>query len=64
MSIIRVIAVDPRPRPMQEDIVIYQVPENSRAHQLLVETFTGAKIEFVELGAPVRYLVKEVGRKS
>jgi len=52
--IIRLIAVDPRPAIAETDIVIYQVPENSRAHKLLVETFTSVGIEFVELGPSPR----------
>jgi hypothetical protein len=52
--IIRLIAVDPRPKCPHEDIVIYQVPENSRAHRLLVESFTEVGIEFVELPGRIR----------
>lgn len=54
MSIIRIIAVDPQPRTPTDDIVIYQVPENSRAHELLVYLFEGAGIEYTTLEFPKR----------
>ena len=53
--IVRLIAVDPRPRKDSEtDLVVYQVPEGSRAHQLLVETFEAAGIEDVLVETPPR----------
>jgi hypothetical protein len=53
--IIRLIAVDPRPRPgSEDDVVVYQVPENSRAHRLLEEVFAAQGIECVVMEAPVR----------
>ena len=50
--IIRLVAIDPRPRDPRRDVVVYQVPENSRELGLLVETFTAAGIEFVEMESP------------
>lgn len=49
MSFIRVIAVDPRPRPGENDLRVYQVPEFSREQELLQELFTSAGIEFTVL---------------
>jgi len=48
--IIRLIAVDPRPRKGEGDVVVYQVPEHSRAMELLCELLDGAKVEWVTLG--------------
>lgn len=52
--IIRLIAVDPRPRLNESDLVVYQVPEGSRAEQLLCELLEDAKIEWTKLESPVR----------
>lgn len=52
--IIRLIAVDPRPRKGESDLVVYQVPENSRAHQLLEELMDAAGIEHALLETPPR----------
>lgn len=53
--IIRLLAVDPRPAPGAEsDVVVYQVPENSRAHKLLEELLDMAKIEHTTLGSKPR----------
>lgn len=54
MSIIRIIAVDPnphKPKPGKpvDDIVVYQVPEHSRAYELLIEMLNSAKIDHAEL---------------
>lgn len=50
MSIIRVIAVDPRPRVNSgTDLVVYQVPERSREYELLLELFEREGIVSVEL---------------
>lgn len=38
--IIRLIAIDPRPRlGSKTDVVVYQLPENSREFELLTELF-------------------------
>jgi hypothetical protein len=47
--IVRLIAVDPRPRQGEQDVVVYQVPEHSRAQELLCELLDDAKIEWVVL---------------
>lgn len=44
--IIRIIAVDPRPRPNEGDLRVYQVPENSREQLFLQELFEHAGIEY------------------
>jgi hypothetical protein len=50
--IVRIIAVDPRPRKGESDLVVYQVPEHSRSHELLVEVFKEAGIEVVTIETP------------
>jgi len=50
--IIRLIAIDPRPRRAEDDIIVYQVPEHSRAHELLAELLNGAGIEWAVIGTP------------
>lgn len=47
--IIRVIAIDPDPRDPRDDVIVYQVPEKSRAHELLVELLERHGIEHVEI---------------
>ena len=47
--IIRLIAVDPRPRQGESDLVVYQVPEKSRAFELLCELMDDAKIQWVPI---------------
>ena len=48
--IVRLIAVDPRPKQGKSDVVVYQVPENSREMELLCELLSDAKIEWTVLG--------------
>jgi hypothetical protein len=62
MSIIRLIAVDPRPRLGESDLVVYQVPEKSRAHELLVELLDAASIEHAVIETPPR--TPKLPRKS
>lgn len=57
--IVRLIVVDPRPRKAGEDIIVYQVPEKSRAYGLLVEVLANAGVEFVELPS-----TRPAGRKK
>ncbi len=45
--IIRIMVQDPAPRNPQDDIIVYQVPENSRAHELLLEMLDYRNIEYV-----------------
>lgn len=56
--IIRIIAIDPNPREPNEDIIVYQVPEHSRAAELLISLLDGAKIEWVDI-KPLRKTPKE-----
>lgn len=44
--IIRIIVVDPNPRT-EDDLVVYQVPENSRAMKLLCTLLSSHDIEHV-----------------
>lgn len=46
MSIVRIIAVDPRPRLGENDLRVYQVPENSREKEFLIELLDAAGIEY------------------
>lgn len=43
--IIKIIAVDPKPEDSDADVIVYQVPENSRAAELLLELLQDADIE-------------------
>ena len=43
--IIRILVVDPAPRNALEDLIVYQVPENSRAHELLEQLLSDAGLE-------------------
>lgn len=55
--IIRLIAIDPRPRPgSQHDVLVYQVPEHSREAELLQELLTAAGIEWevIHSASPTR----------
>lgn len=47
--IVRLIALDPRPRPSESDVRAYQIPEGSREMELLVELFEAARIEWAVL---------------
>ena len=49
MSVVRVIVVDPMPRDACNDLVVYQVPENGRAHKLLQELCDGAGLQHVTI---------------
>lgn len=52
--IVRLIAVDPNPRAGgQHDVLVYQVPENSREFEFLTQLFDMAKVEYT-LIEPVR----------
>lgn len=51
--IIRLMAVDPHPRAdSHTDIVVYQLPENSREFELLTSLLDQAKIEWTVLVTP------------
>ena len=47
--IIRVLVVDPRPRHTKDDTIVYQVPEGSRAHELLIEMLESQGIEYIDV---------------
>lgn len=43
MAIVRVVVVDPQPDPNRaSDLLVYQVPENSRELTILVDAFMAA----------------------
>lgn len=58
--IIRIIAIDPTPRDPREDVVVYQVPEHSRAHELLVSLLEDAHIEFIEIESVRKAALKKI----
>lgn len=45
--IIRLIVIDPQPRPDRGDVLVYQVPENSREMELLCQLFDQARLEWI-----------------
>lgn len=47
--IIRVCVIDPEPRNPMDDVLVFQVPENSRQHELLTELLHDAGLEFVAI---------------
>lgn len=48
--IIRLMAIDPRPRPgSTTDVVVYQLPEKSREYELLVELLEQHNISWATL---------------
>jgi hypothetical protein len=52
--IIRLIAVDPSPRLGKSDVLVYQVPENSREYEFLIKLLDGARIEWTTLTVPYK----------
>ena len=52
--ITRIVVIDPCPRDPRDDVIIYQVPEKSRAHELLLEMLEARKSEHVEIFSPRR----------
>lgn len=54
--IVRIVVVDPRPESSnpKSDILVYQVPENSREFKLLAELFEQAHVEWVVIDPPRR----------
>lgn len=50
--ILRLIVIDPAPPLGKSDMLVYQVPENSREMKLLVKLLTDAGIEWVSVSAP------------
>lgn len=47
--IVRVIAVDPSPRPGKSDVLVWQVPENSREIEVLTGLLEEARMEWTTL---------------
>lgn len=48
--IVRLMAIDPAPRVgSHTDVVVYQIPENSREYELLTTLFDKANIEWTVL---------------
>jgi hypothetical protein len=52
--ITRIVVIDPCPRDPRDDVIVYQVPEKSRAHELLMEMLESQRLEHVELTSPKR----------
>lgn len=44
--IIRLMVIDPEPQADRSDVLVYQVPENSREMKLLTQLFTQARLEW------------------
>lgn len=53
MSIVRVIVVDPNPPEGASELLVYQVPEHSRAAELLADLLNKSRLEWVVL-SPTR----------
>lgn len=53
MTVVRVIVVDPAPDKPNEDLVVYQVPERSRAHHLLQFLCDKAGLQHVTIEPPI-----------
>ena len=49
--IVRVIVIDPNPRDPRDDVVVYQVPEKSRAFELLMDMLDCMKLEHVVINS-------------
>jgi len=52
--ITRIVVIDPAPRDPRDDVVVYQVPERSRAYELLITLLNSADIEWVEVAGKPR----------
>lgn len=63
MSVVRIIVVDPFPRAGESDLVIYQVPERSRAFEILTEILSKEGIEFVTIEAEHHQISEEERRR-
>lgn len=49
--IIRICVVDPSPRDPANDVLVFQVPENSRQEELLLELLESSGLDYVKIGA-------------
>jgi len=47
--IIRLVCVDPEPRSAEDDLIVWQVPERSRAYEMLTQWFDENGIEWTQL---------------
>lgn len=47
--ITRIMVIDPNPRDPKDDTIVYQVPERSRAYELLLDMLTQAGLSWVEV---------------
>ena len=47
--IVRILAVDPTPAAGRSDILVYQVPENSREFAVLTAALTASGVEWEEV---------------
>lgn len=50
--IIRIVVVDPDPPEPHDDVLVYQVPENSRAMALLIQLLQDSGIEHTTIESP------------
>lgn len=44
--IVRLLVIDPQPRPDRSDVLVYQVPEKSREMELLTQLLNQARLEW------------------
>lgn len=58
--ITRLMVIDPQPRDPREDVLVYQVPEHSRAYEMLVELLDKAGLEWTEIQPRRKVKVKVV----
>ena len=54
MSVIRVCVINPNPENPRDDVVVYQVPENSQALRLLTNLLDKQGIEWVTIESKQR----------
>lgn len=57
--IVRIIVVDPQPAAGRSDLLVYQVPENSREFAVLIAVFKSAGLEWETIGPNRARLDKE-----
>lgn len=56
--IVRILAIDPTPALGRSDILVYQVPENSREFAVLTAALTAAGVEWEEVKSVRKNKVK------
>lgn len=52
--ITRIVVIDPHPRDVRDDVIVYQVPEKSRAFELLADMLTREGFQWVEVPSTER----------